>query len=360
MRKLLIHIIALCSYITCYGQGMVTKIAKDFETDLPYLFWSDLRVKHPQVNEMKKAIKNRKPAMVIAANEVLNFSIRDKARRESLHNSKYNSIIENLYYITKIKQVFNSVEFFIRYDNEVNAGMYPDGTCIINTGLLEKATNDEEIVAVIAHEIAHFVLMHALNDFWRTAKAIRRNQTWASIGTGLAMGAYGASQINNAQYGVQQSNQAQQQMYNNIANVGFRIREEIGLRTDIFTRLRYMRETEEEADETAFWFLEKNGIDPVNYINFLKRIDENTPTYLKQSKRNEKYSDHPNMEKRIKYLDNLYKKYHDVNFISRPIIVKDKVTLESRDKGKVTLEPIEIGVPDSEKMLEKIKGKLNK
>ena len=38
---------------------------------------------------------------------------------------------------------------------------------------IENCKNTEEIVALIAHEIAHYVLSHALNDMWRTAKTTK-------------------------------------------------------------------------------------------------------------------------------------------------------------------------------------------
>ena len=98
--------------------------------------------------------------------------------------------------------------------------------------MLENCKNTEEIVALLAHEIAHYILNHAVNDMWRTAKAVKRNKTWAEVGTVLAAGAYGASQIHSAQYGVQHSAEAQQQMYDNILSVGTR---ETNLRNPILS-----------------------------------------------------------------------------------------------------------------------------
>ena len=282
MKKILITLILLFIGLVGNAQGVVTKLAGKIENNNPQSFWLKLGTEHPQMKAMRKAIKQDKPAMRIVYEGLGNLSpIRANAEIIASDNPNYLDVINFLYKITAIHDVYDNVEFFVVDDKEVNASMYPEGTCIINSGLIENSANVEEMVAVVAHEIAHFVLWHIVNDSWRTAKAIRRNQTWAEIGTGLAMGAYAASQINNAQNGVQQSTKSQQQMYNNIASAGIRIRDEIGLRTDIFTRLRYMRETESEADETAFWFLEKNGIDPINLINFLKRLDSNIPNNLK-------------------------------------------------------------------------------
>ena len=311
MKRLLLLMLVIClSIIACRGQSAVTKLAKDYDKNNPLMFWYNLGKDHPQIKAMKQAIDARKPAMIMTAQEIGGFSIRNEARYAANQSERYQNVINNLYEITQIRNVYKGVEFFIVNKNENNACMFPDGTCIIYSGLIENTPIHEEIIAVVAHEIAHFVLRHTINDYWRTAKAVRRNQAWASVGTGLAVGAYAYSQMNAAQYGVAHSNQAQQQIYNNIVNNGIMIREEIGLRTDVYTRLRYMRETEEEADETAFWFFDFIWIDPIHFINLLKRWDSETPEYLRQSKKDKKYSNHPDIPTRIQKLERLRKKYH--------------------------------------------------
>ena len=324
MKRYLLTIVTLVICINAIGRDDVTKLARNYDNNNPAMFWYKLGTEHPQIKNMKKAIDQKKPAMQIVAQALGDLSsLRPRARNLASKDSKYVELINHMYEITGIRNVYSQVEFFVVDNSEMDACMYPEGTCFINTGLIEKASDLGEVVGAVAHEIAHFVLWHTINDCWRTAKAIQRNQTWAGIGTIVAMGAYGASQINSAQYGVSQSNQAQQQMYNNIASAGIRIREEIGLRTDIFTRLRYERETEEEADETAFWFLEKNGFDPIHLINLYKKIDAQTPSYLKQ-KKNEKYSNHPIMSNRIKNLEAMYKKFHNPGYIQNNILENNK------------------------------------
>ena len=299
MRRFLLTLVAVVLCLNVTSRDDVTKLAKKIEENKPGMFWYKLGSEHPQIKAMNTAIDKNKPAMQIVAQTLGDLS---SLRYGAYENARqgYMDFINLMYKITGIREVYNKVEFFVFYDREMNACMYPEGTCIINTGLIENASNLEEVVGVLAHEIAHYVLWHTINDCWRTAKAIRRNQTWAEVGTGLAVSAYGFSQIYNAQNGATPNYEAQQQVYNNLLSAGLKIREGIGLRTDVFTRLRYMRETEDEADETAFWFLEKNGIDPIHLINIFKKIDAQTPSYLKQQKKSEKYSDHSDMSKRIK------------------------------------------------------------
>ncbi len=62
--------------------------------------------------------------------------------------------------------------------------------------------------------------------------------------------------------------------------------------------------------ETAFWFLENIGIDPIHFINWLKRMDRETPDYLRKMKKDKKYSTHPDLPTRIKKIEKLREKYH--------------------------------------------------
>ncbi len=318
MRRFLFIFLFIATCLNAISRDDVTKLIQQYEVNQPAEFWSYLCAQHPQNKKMNKAMDEGKPAMRIVAQEMGDLSkLRIMARNLALPN--YSSLISELYIITGINDAFKDVEFFVIANVEPNASMYPEGTCIIHNGLIENCKNTEEIVALLAHEIAHYILNHAVNDMWRTAKAVKRNKTWAEVGTVLAVGAYGASQIHSAQYGVQHSAEAQQQMYDNILSVGTSIRDEIGLRTDFFTRLRYMRETEAEADETAFWFLEKNGIDPIHLINLFKRLEERNPSNKNERKKTDKYSSHPDLAYRIETLELMYKKYHKPFFNNKTL-----------------------------------------
>ena len=47
--------------------------------------------------------------------------------------------------------------FSIKNDEDINACAYPGGTVVVNKGLLDKASSDDEIAGVIAHEIGHVI-----------------------------------------------------------------------------------------------------------------------------------------------------------------------------------------------------------
>jgi len=52
--------------------------------------------------------------------------------------------------------------FRVLADEEINAFSLPGGYVYINKGLIDKVANDDELAAVVAHEIAHIVARHSV------------------------------------------------------------------------------------------------------------------------------------------------------------------------------------------------------
>jgi len=75
---------------------------------------------------------------------------------------------------------------------DINAFAMPDGTVRIFAGLM-KIMNDDEVVAVIGHEIGHVANEHALNQYKKVylAKAAKEGLTAADGSIGRVAGAYG-------------------------------------------------------------------------------------------------------------------------------------------------------------------------
>ena len=49
-------------------------------------------------------------------------------------------------------------------DDSMNASVFPNGTILLNTGLLANIHTEDELVAVLAHEIGHFASNHSFNS----------------------------------------------------------------------------------------------------------------------------------------------------------------------------------------------------
>jgi len=55
-------------------------------------------------------------------------------------------------------------QFYVKKDKEINACAYPGGIIIVNSTLIEKATTDDELAGVMAHEIGHVIHRHTLKQ----------------------------------------------------------------------------------------------------------------------------------------------------------------------------------------------------
>ncbi len=55
-------------------------------------------------------------------------------------------------------------QFFVKKDKDINACAYPGGILIVNSGLLEKVSDDDELAGVMSHEIGHVIHRHTLKQ----------------------------------------------------------------------------------------------------------------------------------------------------------------------------------------------------
>lgn len=80
------------------------------------------------------------------------------------------------------------VNILILNEDTPNASMYPNGTLAMTTGLLASLHTEDELVAILSHEIAHFVLDHSIQNINEAIKRQKRAEFWAALATGLAAG----------------------------------------------------------------------------------------------------------------------------------------------------------------------------
>jgi predicted Zn-dependent protease len=159
-------------------------------------------------------------------------------------------------------------EFRVVNSSSINAFALPGGFIYINRGALSAARSENEIAAVLAHEIAHVSLRHGTNQ---ASKAYL-----AQAGLGLLGGLLG----NRGQSGLGQV----------IGMVGG-----FGLNT-LF--LKYSRSAETQADLLGAQMMRRAGYDPRGMISFLQTIQRHAG-----GRAVEFLSDHPNPENRIARLE---------------------------------------------------------
>jgi len=153
-------------------------------------------------------------------------------------------------------------------NNTINAFALPGGFVYINRGALQAARSEDEIAAVIAHEIAHVALRHGTNQ---ASKAYL-----AQAGLGVAGGLLGG-----------RGNSGLSQMMGAVG--GF------GLNT-LF--LKHSRTAEQQADSLGMRMLRRAGYDPRGMISFLQTIQRHSG-----GRSVEFLSSHPNPSNRIARLE---------------------------------------------------------
>ena len=159
-------------------------------------------------------------------------------------------------------------EFRVVGDSSINAFALPGGFVYVNSGSLAAARSEDEIAAVIAHEIAHVSLRHGTNQ---ASKAYL-----AQAGLGLISGLLGRR-------GGGGLGQAMGLMG------GF------GLNT-LF--LKHSRTAEQQADSLGMQMLRRAGYNPRGMISFLQTIQRQAG-----GRSVEFLSSHPNPSNRIARLE---------------------------------------------------------
>jgi metalloendopeptidase OMA1, mitochondrial len=159
-------------------------------------------------------------------------------------------------------------EFHLIEKDVVNAFCLPGGKVFVYTGILNLATSNEELAAVMGHEIAHALERHGGE---RVSMALM-----AQLGGAAASAALGAS-----------VSPAAGQVFN----------QAYGLGSQVGVLLPHSRVQESEADEVGMILAAKAGYEPRGALSLWRKMDayakskgQNAPAWL---------STHPSSEQRI-------------------------------------------------------------
>ena len=127
--------------------------------------------------------------------------------------------------------------FKVLEDDEVNAVSLPGGIIYINKGLVDKVSNDDELAAVLAHEVAHVVARHSI-------KKLQGMQAYSVLRI-LVTVAPGGGKVGSA------------------ADAAF-----------VELLLGYSREDELLADQLGARYSKLAGYNPRGMIDFLEKLQE--------------------------------------------------------------------------------------
>ena len=247
--------------------------------------WYDKRI-DKALTAKSKAAKNAINEYTISCNYIT-----QNIKPSKYCDENYKGLINKLNDIFDFHRIDVHLEVHVMPDNEFNASTYPTGFIAINTGLIEKLAT-MEIVAVLAHEIQHFIGKHSLNRIYAIRKKERNNKVWAEIGGAVAATAYAYAGAVNSQYTSTPNNQYAK----NIILASGAFDSDAYLATSRY-KMRYSREQEIEADIAAYRFMQFIGADPKIWIGVLDKIAA-MEGYKKTSKKN----DHPSAVFRKKIL----------------------------------------------------------
>lgn len=172
-------------------------------------------------------------------------------------------------------------QFHLANDGTLNAFAVPGGHVVVHSGLVLEAESAEEVLGVLAHEIAHITRRHSLRQMISSAGVFVLVQTLFGDLTGIgALVADGGLQL---------------------------------------LTLEFSRDHERDADSTGFEYLVEADIDPVGMISLFEKLqaqaEEAAGTELPESLAI--LSTHPTSRERIERLDALLTELDGLRF--RPI-----------------------------------------
>ena len=180
-----------------------------------------------------------------------------------------------------------NVNIIIQENPTIDICCYPNGTIVLNTGLLAVLHSEDELVAVLAHEIAHFILDHAVQNVNAAISRQKRAEFWSGLLTGLTAVAESYVAYKTDYYIPGRATLAMAEISTSIAS---EVVDRLGM--------KYNHEQEEEADKYAYYILKTLGYDRYALSTALTRIkmeyiyDRNNAVYV------DSYT-HPALMKRI-------------------------------------------------------------
>lgn len=143
---------------------------------------------------------------------------------------------------------FGGYHFQILNSDEINAFAAPGGFIFITRGMLRCARNEDQLAAILAHEIGHISNTHGLKTI--------KNSRWSEFGSVLAV------------------ESAKQYSKKDVAKLVSVFENSIN---DVVSNLMvngYSREYEYEADATAIKILERSGYDPTALTQMLHEMEK--------------------------------------------------------------------------------------
>jgi beta-barrel assembly-enhancing protease len=186
-------------------------------------------------------------------------------------NAYLNTMGEGLALASVLPETFSGYHFLAMDTDDINAFGAPSGFILVSRGLLRCAATEDEVAAILAHEIGHVSLKHGLNAI--------SNARWTDAA--LKLGKFAAQNA---------GNQALRDLTSSFGDV-------ISDITKTMITSGYSRDLEKQADLEAVRILHDVGYDPNAMLGMLAAIKARTKTGGKDFGKT-----HPDPETRIEYV----------------------------------------------------------
>ncbi len=156
------------------------------------------------------------------------------------------TIGEILAFSSERPAIYAGYSFQVLDDDEINAFATPGGHIFITRGMIRLARNEDELAAILAHEIAHIQAQHGL-------QSIRTSRITSALTSTAITGVYLA--------GSEEVAELTEVFSDSIDDV-----------TQTLFTAGYSRASEEEADETAVEILRRAGYSPRALLTYLEQM----------------------------------------------------------------------------------------
>lgn len=205
-----------------------------------------LKIKYPG-NTGKELAKNYSGFQEEFRKEIKN--------KDYVFNSIFTEKLREYFSVLKLKNtnIPENIKILVSKDNSPNAFCMQDGIFVVNMGLFNWIDNENQLIAILGHELGHQLLMHSENLQRKLIDQNSQNKTLVS--------AISSSKINKTE-------QAFQLFKNQVYETGI-----------------YRRKHESQADSIGYVMYKKTGLPPSDYINSLKnlqRYDTISPRLVKK------------------------------------------------------------------------------
>jgi predicted Zn-dependent protease len=191
---------------------------------------------------------------------------------QPVSNEYLNRLGQTLALVSDRPETYGGYHFLILDSDEINAFAAPGGLILVSRGLLACAETEDEVAAILAHEIAHVAERHGL-------QAIKKSRITTAM-TGLALTA------------------AEQQSKGTMADLTSAFSDSISDITSTLINSGYSRAFEKQADLGAVKTLERAGYDPWALVRMLQVMERRLKPGGKDFAKT-----HPDPEDRIEYLE---------------------------------------------------------